>query len=376
MPKKYKHIEILDGTYFANKIKITYEDGTIEEIEASEGKKDTFNECWDYLVSFAEQEKFVSELGIADVSKFLESEFVTRSEKKEETKETEEYGLDETHEDEEHKVSKTGDKKEDKNKKGRWKIRLGATGLAILMGIGGYVIGRNNRSNKNNNSYIQIIDKTSEDNMTYEEKLIQLSNNSRQVVANLEVMIKGEIKNSEDLDQCITDIANVSLANVTEISNYVTGRTSSITGNMASVNLREAFVNVLGENSVDYSAVNYFNGLRDAVVNAAYTKKSVDETKKCVAKFDEEFVNFVFGNKMLVYNMNGQKVYYKFADLEPSVKMTILTMGTVMLNIEQDFNIDINGEKYNRIIAITEACELNKTIYQELASIQQYSRTK
>ena len=385
--KKYKHIEILEeGDIISNKIRIIYEDGSIEVVEASPEKRDNFNECYDHFINFGKQEGFVDELGIVDLSNFLKSGCVTKKLTEKKAKAKKENKEKETNVTKKENKEKESKEKEDNGTKKKTAVKIGAICLgALLLLSGGYVLANhiNNKNNKDNNSnnsnnnkpsnsFVQIITKPEEDIMTFEEKLNEISENSDKIVSELTNMVNGKLQSSEELDKCLENIANASLANMTEISNYVTGSTSTIEGNVASVNFVEPF----DKNTVDFNAVNYFNNLRNNVIDAAYTKKSVNETKKCVDNFNKAFVEFVFGDKALPCEFNGIKARYIFEDLNPSAKMTILLMGMNMLNIEQDFIIKIDDVEYNRIVAIEESYKLNQSVYQDLVKTQQYTKTK
>lgn len=368
MPEKtYKHIEILEeGIIFANKIIITYSDDTIEEIETSNEKRDEFNECWDHLVAFAKQEGLTAK-------ELLESDKVTKKEKE---LETEEVVVDEDKKvvAEEVTKAKKEEKKESKLKKNRWKICIGAGAVAVLLGTGYVLVNHfnNNQNNNSNNAFVQIVDKTKEDEKTYEEKLVEISTKNSEINNILTRMVNGKLNSYEELEQSLSYIGNASLANITEISCFINDTSTNISGTKATINMRSPFK----KDTVDYYAVDYFNGLRDNVIKTAYEEKNRDNTKTCVNKFNESFVKFVFGGETLPCTISGNKVRFAFDDLSPSAKMTIVTMGMTMLNVEQEFKINVNGEEYNRIFTLTEAYELSQTIYQELAKEQSFSKTK
>ena len=366
MPKKYTHIEIIEETLkkMPTKIKITYDDG-------SEEYEDEAYKCWEHLCNFAEQEGLINELGGADViSLRSDAAKVSNLSKGNETSVQEKKSGVETTE-----TLTEADKKD--NKKSGFNIkRITAAFFTLLVGggiaYGAYHFGRKQGGNMQNNQFVQIVDKPSQDNITFEERLAQLNNNRNKVEKALSNMVNGKLQNSSELDECLSNIANASLANITEISNYVAGHTSTAVGDIVKVNFRAPY----RENTIEFAAVNYFNNLRDNVINAAYADKDVDKTKGYVTDFNKKFIEFVFGNKPLPYKMDNSSLYYTFDSLRPSAKITILTMGMTMLNIENDFSIEIDGVKYDRMVSIEETYKLNPIIYAELAKTQQYSKTK
>ena len=387
MEKKYKLIEILEEGIFPTKIRVIYEDDTEKEIIASEENKDTKdNECYKAISDFANQEGYIG----------LPTEFM------------EEYPDLVKKISPESLAPAEGDEEEiDNNKKKRNGIKITAIALASLIGISGvaytlhdiFVTKKKgtvpptptnppitNEYNGNITAIPEIaptvtplptqapvVEKQTSNDVadetnTFTERIDEIVTNSEEVENGLTQVIDGETQSTKKLEDALSNQMALAWSNMSNISNYING--DKLTGSVYNVNFRGLYT----FGTVDYYAVDRYNLLRDNIIYYAYTEKDKAKTKSAVEKFNKAFVEFVFGNKKL-YN-EPLKRYYTFDDLSSAAQNTIIDLGMGVLTIEHDFNITVDGEKYNRMHAIEETGKLKEQVYEDILVQQDFYKSK
>lgn len=355
MEKKYKSVEVLEERdYIPTKIKVIYEDGTIKEIFA---KKDEFysEEIDQVLSDFAKQE------GYKDSYEFTKksNKYVKKLSKEEESLEEETYiPVSTKKEAEEVKPNKTNLRR----------IGAGVLTIIVAMTAGGY-IWKNKKSegqtnNKAKNQFIQMVDYPDDEKNNFTGRLETLDETEKKVQKELEKTIDGETASTKQLDEFLSKQEALAWANVTNVSNYINGQ--KLTGNY----YYTSFKSLYEQDTIEFAAVQYFNVLRNNIIYAAYEDKSIEKTKQAVTAFNQIFVKFVFGDKEFKYDEIAKS--YKWEDLSASAQNTILAMGMGILTIEHDFNVTINGEKYNRILTIEEVSKLKEQVYEDILVQQEF----
>ena len=148
---------------------------------------------------------------------------------------------------------------------------------------------------------------------------------------------------------------------MTEVSNFING--SKLEGNVVLPEYQQLFIN----DEEDYAAVEKFNILHNNIVYTAYNNKNVNATKKHIDEFNKHFVELVFaGNEFTYKASNGQQEMYCFDDLSPMAKNTIVQMGMMVLDIDRDFNFDIDGVSYNRQKCIEDVSVISAQLVNEI----------
>lgn len=371
----YKSIEILEK-YGAvpTKIRIFMEDGTIEEVVASEENKISVldNECFKRLqqLYLKETDKYESTIDfIKNNPKISE-----KVEEKEIIVEPTEEVIEKTTKKEEKDIESKKDKKEEpKKEKKTGRIIISWLSVAAIMaalGYGGYELVKkngwfnNNNKNKDDkpkNPIVTTIDYKDPIENAFNERLDGIVKNEETLRETLSDIVKGNEVNDDKLLKALGDQAAISLSNMTEVSNFING--SKLEGNVVLPEYQQLFIN----DEEDYAAVEKFNILHNNIVYTAYNNKNVNATKKHIDEFNKHFVELVFaGNEFTYKASNGQQEMYCFDDLSPMAKNTIVQMGMMVLDIDRDFNFDIDGVSYNRQKCIEDVSVISAQLVNEI----------
>ena len=368
MENKYKSIEILEeGIFLPTKINVIFEDETIKTVTASKENYDnSSNECYKEICQFAKQEDYTSTY-----------DFIKNSGKvvKKLSKETSEEKIEEVLEVADKKIEKEEavktlepQKEETKKSKKRTGIKITAISLAAIIGVlgVGYTLIDMKKQNDHNRKQIAhvITQDLPKNENAFTERLDGIMQDKDKVKEGLIDIYNGHSKTQEEYQKILSDQAALAESNMYNVSQYING--GSLTGDI----YYPDFTSIYNPGSVDYKAVEYFSALRNNIITSAYDLKKVESTKAGVDKFNEEFIKFVLGNQNYVINFNGKDYTYTFDSLSPLAKNTVISMGMSVLTIERDFEIEANGMKYNRQLAIRDIYELDKDIYQELTDSQ------
>lgn len=365
----YKSIEILEK-YGAvpTKIRIFMEDGTIEEVVTSEENKISVldNECFKKLqqLYLKETDKYESTIDFIKNNPKISEKL---SEKEIIVEPTEKI-IEETTKKEEKIDKKEEPKKERKFSKG---IKITSIVLASLIGISGigYTLHNvffkqkdNNKSNQTpKKSIVTTIDYKDPIENAFNERLDGIVKNEETLRETLSDIVKGNEVNDDKLLKALGDQAAISLSNMTEVSNFING--SKLEGNVVLPEYQQLFIN----DEEDYAAVEKFNILHNNIVYTAYNNKNVNATKKHIDEFNKHFVELVFaGNEFTYKASNGQQEMYCFDDLSPMAKNTIVQMGMMVLDIDRDFNFDIDGVSYNRQKCIEDVSVISAQLVNEI----------
>lgn len=370
--KKYKSIEILEEMYdLPTKIKVNYEDGSQEEITSKEDE--VYSEEINHVLStFAQQEGYENAYKfIKNSDKIIKKVKVDAEPAKKEDEETEKtvtpvvVG-----------VSKK-DKKAEKTKK-KSALRIGASIITIVLLIsGGAVAGyawanrgngntNSNSSNKPKKQYIQMVDYPEDEKDGLTNRVEVMATKDEAVREELIGVVDGKAQSEEELEEFLSNQEALAWTNVTNISRFINGQ--KLTGDIYRID----FKSVYDTKTVDYPAVEYFEELRNNIVNAAYETNSVSETKNAVTDFNQRFIKFVFGNNKFKYN--DLKTEYTWDDLSPSAQNTILAIGMGVLTIEHDFSVNVNNQTYNRLVSIEKTYDLKQEVYEEVLESQNFHK--
>ena len=179
-------------------------------------------------------------------------------------------------------------------------------------------------------------------------------------------VVDGKAQSEEELEEFLSNQEALAWTNVTNISRFINGQ--KLTGDIYRID----FKSVYDTKTVDYPAVEYFEELRNNIVNAAYETNSVSETKNAVTDFNQRFIKFVFGNNKFKYN--DLKTEYTWDDLSPSAQNTILAIGMGVLTIEHDFSVNVNNQTYNRLVSIEKTYDLKQEVYEEVLESQNFHK--
>lgn len=369
--EKYKSVKILGENYgLPTKAEVTLEDETTKVVEG--------DELWALLYNFATQEGYESSYEfMKNSNKFIKKEEIVESEKAHET--------DETAKEEETEKTVTPvvvgvskkDKKAEKTKK-KSALRIGAGIVTIVLLIsGGAVAGyawanrgngntNSNSSNKPKKQYIQMVDYPEDEKDGLTNRVEVMATKDEAVREELIGVVDGKAQSEEELEEFLSNQEALAWTNVTNISRFINGQ--KLTGDIYRID----FKSVYDTKTVDYPAVEYFEELRNNIVNAAYETNSVSETKNAVTDFNQRFIKFVFGNNKFKYN--DLKTEYTWDDLSPSAQNTILAIGMGVLTIEHDFSVNINNQTYNRLVSIEKTYDLKQEVYEEVLESQNFHK--
>lgn len=328
----YKKIVILeeDSIFLAKKIKVIKEDDSSYII-------DNEDKCLEELFMFARQEG----LSIEDL--MSNKELIDY-----EIEETKETVVEETPVEEKAATTVVStDKKEenDKSKTGIHIKRIVAGVVAVVvLGAANYAIKKNGSKGfkKFQIPYTIKVDYNNPVDNAYTDKLDTIVTERDSVKERLEGVRDNKEMSFEEYLNNLDNQSNLAGANMYEVSQFING--ANIKGDLYYTN----FADIYAANTKERAAVLSFCELRNNIVYNAYENKDRDKTK---ASYDEAvryILDFVYNNKTLTCEAGN----YKFKDLSPMAKNTILNISMFILTIERDFSYEVDGTTVDRNTAV------------------------
>ena len=324
---KYKMIEVLemddDGLY--TEINVHYDDGTVTKITGKDN-------CEDELTSFAMQEGMEIYDLIVSEDKVIYN--LTRSDPHIESDEevpVEEAPTEEPAIDEEDKKGKKGFIK-------GLKIVASIAALMVVFSCGyhlrkcsGKKVSNRNEITQEDNSYSSKSDyETTSTKVPYYDESNHILNLDSKGLKEERFLYETEYIN----DLCFYGL--------NEIGIYVNG------GELYGEPLFIRYQNLFPSGSIDYYAVEYYSGLRDNFVRAAYFDNNRNGTKNAVDNFCQKAAGFSAGNETITFaTKSGDIMTLSKYDLSPSARQVICLMTMGAYNINESTYVTYNEKNHS-----------------------------